>query len=221
VLNGLLSRPDWALALRVPLGVLPCGSGNGLAAALNCHAGLSPALGVSLLQNCSLLLCRGSAAPLDVLSVSLGSGARLWSVLAVAWGLVAEADVGSERLRRLGPARFLLAAAARLLVLSTHRARLAWLPALEGTDNGVERDTGMDRDTRVDRDTRTQLDNGRELEHMDNGMEKDTRMDKDTRTQLDNGMDTLALENVDNGLNWNNGTKRDTRTRLRARTELP
>ncbi|XP_051632049.1 LOW QUALITY PROTEIN: sphingosine kinase 2-like [Manacus candei] len=244
VLNGLLSRPDWALALRVPLGVLPCGSGNGLAAALNCHAGLPPALGVSLLQNCSLLLCRGWAAPLDVLSVSLGSGARLWSVLAVAWGLVAEADVGSERLRRLGPARFLLAAAARLLVLSTHRARLAWLPPQEGTDNGVGMDTGRDRDTptrlawlpaqegtdsgvgmdtRMDRDTPTQLAWLPAMEGMDNGVgmdtgrDRDTRMDRDTWTRLDNGMDLESRMDRDTRMDGDNrmDTGRDRDTRTR------
>lgn len=32
VINGLLQRPDWDKALKeLPLGVIPCGSGNGLA----------------------------------------------------------------------------------------------------------------------------------------------------------------------------------------------
>lgn len=32
VVNGLFQRPDWEKALReLPLGVIPCGSGNGLA----------------------------------------------------------------------------------------------------------------------------------------------------------------------------------------------
>ncbi|XP_050184119.1 LOW QUALITY PROTEIN: sphingosine kinase 2-like [Myiozetetes cayanensis] len=218
VVNGLLSRPDWALALRVPLGVLPCGSGNGLAAAVNCHAGLSPALGVSLLQNCSLLLCRGSAAPLDVLSVSLGSGPRLWSVLAVAWGLVAEADVGSERLRRLGPARFLLAAAARLLVLSARRARLAYLPALEGTENGMDRDNSASRDTQTRRGTGIDLPT---LEGMDNGMDRDNGASTDTQTRLDNSRDLPALEGTENGMDRDNGTGRDTQTWLDKGTDLP
>lgn len=39
VVNGLMDRPDWAAALRMPLGILPCGSGNALAAAINFHAG--------------------------------------------------------------------------------------------------------------------------------------------------------------------------------------
>lgn len=32
VINGLLERPDWKRALEeLPLGIIPCGSGNGLA----------------------------------------------------------------------------------------------------------------------------------------------------------------------------------------------
>uniref|UniRef100_A0A8D0FEU8 Sphingosine kinase 2 n=1 Tax=Strix occidentalis caurina TaxID=311401 RepID=A0A8D0FEU8_STROC len=130
VVNGLMDRPDWAAALRMPLGILPCGSGNALAAAINCHAGLAPALGLSLLQNCAVLLCRGTPSPLDLVSVTTASGTRVFSFLSVAWGLVADVDIESERLRRLGPARFALGAAARLLALHTYRGRLSYLPAV-------------------------------------------------------------------------------------------
>ncbi|KAF1411167.1 Sphingosine kinase 1, partial [Spheniscus humboldti] len=129
VVNGLMDRPDWAAALRMPLGILPCGSGNALAAAINFHAGLAPALGLSLLQNCAVLLCRGTPSPLDLVSVTTASGARVFSFLSVAWGLVADVDIESERLRRLGPARFALGTAARLLALHTYRGRLSYLPA--------------------------------------------------------------------------------------------
>ncbi|XP_074875275.1 sphingosine kinase 2 [Buteo buteo] len=130
VVNGLMDRPDWAAALRMPLGILPCGSGNALAAAINFHAGLAPALGLSLLQNCTVLLCRGTPSPLDLVSVTTASGARVFSFLSVAWGLVADVDIESERLRRLGPARFALGTAARLLALHTYRGRLSYLPAV-------------------------------------------------------------------------------------------
>ncbi|XP_052635483.1 LOW QUALITY PROTEIN: sphingosine kinase 2 [Harpia harpyja] len=130
VVNGLMDRPDWAAALRMPLGILPCGSGNALAAAINSHAGLAPALGLSLLQNCAVLLCRGTPSPLDLVSVTTASGARVFSFLSVAWGLVADVDIESERLRRLGPARFALGTAAALLALHTYRGRLSYLPAV-------------------------------------------------------------------------------------------
>lgn len=50
VLNGLLDRPDWEDAVRMPIGVLPCGSGNALAGAVNHHGGLSR---LSVLTCCS------------------------------------------------------------------------------------------------------------------------------------------------------------------------
>lgn len=91
---------------------------------------LAPALGLSLLQNCAVLLCRGTPSPLDLVSVTTASGTRVFSFLSVAWGLVADVDIESERLRRLGPARFALGTAARLLALHTYRGRLSYLPAV-------------------------------------------------------------------------------------------
>lgn len=39
VLNGLLDRPDWEEAVKTPVGILPCGSGNALAGAVNQRGG--------------------------------------------------------------------------------------------------------------------------------------------------------------------------------------
>lgn len=38
VINGLLSRPDWQEALKVPIGHLPCGSGNAFIANIILHS---------------------------------------------------------------------------------------------------------------------------------------------------------------------------------------
>ncbi|XP_068785280.1 sphingosine kinase 2 [Struthio camelus] len=131
VVNGLMARRDWAAALRTPLGILPCGSGNALAGAVNFHAGLPPALGVELLQNCAVLLCHGAPSPLDLVAVTTASGARCFSFLSVAWGFVSDVDVESERYRRVGAARFALGTALRLAALHTYRGRLSYLPAAE------------------------------------------------------------------------------------------
>ncbi|XP_006897391.1 PREDICTED: sphingosine kinase 2 [Elephantulus edwardii] len=129
VLNGLLARPDWEEAVKMPVGVLPCGSGNALAAVVNQHGGFEPALGLDLLLNCSLLLCRGGSHPLDLLSVTLASGSRCFSFLAVAWGFVSDVDIHSERFRALGSARFTLGTVLGLATLHTYRGRLSYLPA--------------------------------------------------------------------------------------------
>jgi len=34
VINGLMDRPDWELAIKKPIGALPGGSGNALACSL-------------------------------------------------------------------------------------------------------------------------------------------------------------------------------------------
>uniref|UniRef100_A0A671THK1 sphingosine kinase n=1 Tax=Sparus aurata TaxID=8175 RepID=A0A671THK1_SPAAU len=39
VINGLLDRPDWEEAIRTPLGILPGGSGNALAASVHHYSG--------------------------------------------------------------------------------------------------------------------------------------------------------------------------------------
>ncbi|XP_039104816.1 sphingosine kinase 2 isoform X4 [Hyaena hyaena] len=129
VLNGFLDRPDWEEAVKTPVGVLPCGSGNALAGAVNQHGGFEPALGVDLLLNCSLLLCRGGSRPLDLMSVTLASGSRCLSFLSVAWGFVSDVDIQSERFRALGSARFTLGTVLGLATLHTYRGRLSYLPA--------------------------------------------------------------------------------------------
>lgn len=87
------------------------------------------ALGLDLLLNCSLLLCRGGNCPLDLLSVTLASGSRCISFLSVAWGFVSDVDIQSERFRSLGSARFTLGAMLGLATLHTYRGRLSYLPA--------------------------------------------------------------------------------------------
>ncbi|XP_075392362.1 sphingosine kinase 2 isoform X1 [Tenrec ecaudatus] len=129
VLNGLLARPDWKEAVKKPVGILPCGSGNALAGAVNQHGGFASVIGLDLLLNCSLLLCRGGSRPLDLLSVTLASGSRCFSFLSVAWGFVSDVDIQTERFRALGSARFTLGTVLGLATLHTYRGRLSYLPA--------------------------------------------------------------------------------------------
>nr|XP_020859282.1 sphingosine kinase 2 [Phascolarctos cinereus] len=136
VVNGLLDRPDWEEAVKIPVGVLPCGSGNALAGAVNQHGGFEPAMGLDLLLNCSLLMCRGGGSPLDLLSVTLASGTRCFSFLSVAWGFVSDVDIQSERFRVLGPARFTLGTVLQLASLHVYPGRLSYLPASSPASNG-------------------------------------------------------------------------------------
>ncbi|KAJ7314017.1 hypothetical protein JRQ81_005895 [Phrynocephalus forsythii] len=129
VINGLMERPDWEEAIKMPLGILPCGSGNAVAAAINLNAGFEQTLGQELLTSCTLLLCHGAISPLDLVSVTTSSGSRSFSFLSVAWGFISDVDIESEKYRHMGSARFTLGTMVRLASLNTYRGRLSFLPA--------------------------------------------------------------------------------------------
>lgn len=82
-----------------------------------------------LLTNCTLLLCRRLLAPMNLLSLRTASGLRLFSVLSLAWGFIADVDLESEKFRRLGEMRFTLGTFLRLAALRVYQGTLAYLPA--------------------------------------------------------------------------------------------
>ncbi|XP_015267548.1 PREDICTED: sphingosine kinase 2 [Gekko japonicus] len=129
VINGLLERPDWEEAIKMPVGILPCGSGNALAGAINDCAGFEQVLGQELLTNCTLMLCHGAVTPMDLVSISTLSGSRSFSFLSVAWGFISDVDIESEKYRHMGAARFTVGTVVRLASLNTYRGRLSYLPA--------------------------------------------------------------------------------------------
>uniref|UniRef100_G1PCS0 Sphingosine kinase 1 n=1 Tax=Myotis lucifugus TaxID=59463 RepID=G1PCS0_MYOLU len=129
VVNGLMERPDWETAIRKPLCSLPAGSGNALAASVNHYAGYEQVTNEDLLNNCTLLLCRRRLAPMNLLSLRMESGLRVFSVLSLAWGFIADVDIESEKFRRLGEMRFTVGTLLRLAALRVYRGQLAYLPA--------------------------------------------------------------------------------------------
>lgn len=138
VINGLMERPDWEQAIKTPVGILPCGSGNALAGSINHNAGYDMCLREPLLLNCCFLLCRGGVRPMDVVSVTTSpppssnsrnaAPRRLFSFLSVAWGFVSDVDIESERYRGLGSARFTLGTLVRIASLRSYKGRLSYLP---------------------------------------------------------------------------------------------
>uniref|UniRef100_A0A672QIV4 sphingosine kinase n=1 Tax=Sinocyclocheilus grahami TaxID=75366 RepID=A0A672QIV4_SINGR len=120
VVNGLMERQDWEKAIQTPLGILPGGSGNALAASSNKN---------HLLTSCGFLLCKGLVSKLDLISIRLSSGARLFSFLSLAWGFVADVDIESEQFRQIGALRFILGTLLRLASLRIYQGKLAFLPA--------------------------------------------------------------------------------------------
>ncbi|XP_045064286.1 LOW QUALITY PROTEIN: sphingosine kinase 2 [Coregonus clupeaformis] len=138
VINGLMERPDWEVAIKIPVGILPCGSGNALAGSINHHAGYDMCLREPLLINCCFQLCRGGVKPMDFglcdnqprpfQNGHPGLPRRMFSFLSVAWGFVSDVDIESERYRGLGSARFTLGTLVRLASLRSYKGRLSYLP---------------------------------------------------------------------------------------------
>ncbi|KAM9482235.1 sphingosine kinase 1-like [Clarias gariepinus] len=135
VVNGLMEREDWEKAIRTPLGVLPGGSGNALAASIHCYSGSKPVFGEDLLVSCGFMLCKGLVSRLDLTSVCMASSQRLFSFLSLAWGFVADVDIESEKYRHIGAARFTMGTLVRLASLRVYKGRLAFLPAEESKSN--------------------------------------------------------------------------------------
>ncbi|XP_014673634.1 PREDICTED: sphingosine kinase 1-like [Priapulus caudatus] len=127
VYNGLMQRPDWQEAILMPVGVLPGGSGNALAASINWAARLPYKENFAF--HSALVVAQGSPTQMDLVALDLADGRRLYSFLAVAWGLVSDVDIESERWRPFGPMRFFLGFLARVVTLRTYRGRVSYLPA--------------------------------------------------------------------------------------------
>lgn len=66
---------------------------------------------------------------MNLLSLHTASGLRLFSVLSLSWGFVADVDLESEKYRRLGEIRFTVGTFFRLASLRIYQGQLAYLPA--------------------------------------------------------------------------------------------
>lgn len=133
VVNGIMERPDWRLiSSMLPLGIIPCGSGNGLAKTI-AHLYNEP-FEPKPIVHATLTCSTGCSAPMDIVRVELAPAGNvsnrkeLYSFLSVGWGLIADIDIESERLRALGPPRFTLWSVHRMLFMRTLKGKLSWLP---------------------------------------------------------------------------------------------
>ncbi|XP_076750008.1 sphingosine kinase 2 [Xylocopa sonorina] len=126
VVNGLFQRPDWEKVLReLPLGVIPCGSGNGLAKSI-AYAKQEPYDYNPLLIS-ALSVVKFKKVQMDLVRVETRNEI-LFSFLSVGWGLLADIDIESERLRAIGGQRFTVWTIARLIGLRTYKGKVSYLP---------------------------------------------------------------------------------------------
>merc|ERR1712136_374571 len=104
VINGLMERDDWEQAIKTPLGVVPGGSGNALAASI-VYASTGHISTENLLSDSLFEIARGLTRDMSLMHVQLREKS-FYSFLNIGWGFVADVDIESERYRFLGTARF-------------------------------------------------------------------------------------------------------------------
>lgn len=97
-LQGLFQRPDWPLK-TLPIGIIPGGTGNGLAKSLAYYnkENFTP------LQSCLNVIKGRTQGPkaMDVVKVTTGLGHTYYSFLSIGWGFTSDCDIDSECLRFL------------------------------------------------------------------------------------------------------------------------
>ncbi|KAJ2859559.1 Sphingosine kinase 1 [Coemansia aciculifera] len=128
ILNGFLRRSDWPKFKSLPLGAIPAGTGNGLAKSLDC---LWP-------EQAAVAVVKAQSRPLDIMSAALANGRTEYCFLSMTWGLIADIDIESERMRWAGPARLDLYGTIRLMSLRYYGGRLHYLPAIDHEPNNGE-----------------------------------------------------------------------------------
>ncbi|CAN8231139.1 unnamed protein product [Cochlearia groenlandica] len=123
VVNGLLERADWRTALKLPIGMVPAGSGNGMIKSLLEPVGL-PCCATSA----TISIIQGRTHSLDVATISQGA-TKFFSVLMIAWGLVADIDIESEKFRWMGNVRFDIYGFQRITCLRQYNGQILFTPA--------------------------------------------------------------------------------------------
>jgi len=127
VVNGLMQRDDWKSAVKVPIAIIPAGTGNALAASLGTFRDpLSAALNV----------IKGFTHPLDLWKIKQGDKTS-WAFLEVAWGILADVDIESEKFRWMGDARYTFGGVTGIMQLRQYKGRLCYLP-LESSDDSLK-----------------------------------------------------------------------------------
>lgn len=119
---GLMSRPDYETAIKLPLGIIPGGTGNGL-----CKTLLEQSQESYAPINAAFLIVKGKQQSFDLATVKQNNR-EYHSFLSLSWGLISDVDIGSEQLKFLGALRFDLYALLLLSALRTYKGKFSFIP---------------------------------------------------------------------------------------------
>jgi len=130
VINGLMKREDWEKAIKLPLGVIPAGTGNALASSLGAYG--DPLTAV-------LYIIKGFTRSLDLWRVDQRSEKpslnTIWSFLSICWGILSDVDIESERFRWMGDLRYTLGGLAGIMAFRKYKGKLWIMPGSKDYSN--------------------------------------------------------------------------------------
>eukprot|EP01080_Neovahlkampfia_damariscottae_P003706 gene3706-6595_t len=113
IVNGLMSRKDSEKVIKIPLGIIPCGSGNGLA----------KSMGFDTPEESALKIIHGNISSIDLFKVEQ-KDKTTYAFLIVAFGIVSDSDIESEWLRFLGGVRFALYVLYLLIIKRLYKMKI-------------------------------------------------------------------------------------------------
>ncbi|CAF1534967.1 unnamed protein product [Adineta steineri] len=129
VINGLMSRDDWQEALKLPIGHVPCGSGNAFITNIlrDSKQSVMDTMEKFVVQ-AAILTATHSVIPFDLAVIDTCDGQRLFSFLCIEWGIIADVDCESEKYRFLGETRFTVEAVKRILRPRVYNGYIDYIP---------------------------------------------------------------------------------------------
>lgn len=158
--NTIMSRPDWQQAMKIPIGIIPAGSGNGLAYTLIKQSGKDIRNQKEAIQLCCQQATQNETRSSDLVKLRYGNDVTIWSFLSIGWGLVANIDIDSEWLRRVGNFRFTIYGLIRSMTSVSYRGRLSFKLSESELDNLDLRSESNSNETMYDRQSAiTSVDN--------------------------------------------------------------
>jgi sphingosine kinase len=133
--NSIMTRQDWQQVIDIPVGVVPTGSGNGLAYTMINTSRLSVNCQTEAVKVCCEQIIHANRNPCDLVRLRYGKQ-TIWSFLSIGWGLLADIDIDSEWLRFIGEFRFTVYGLLRSMTSVAYKGLLSIkLPPLDSDDN--------------------------------------------------------------------------------------
>lgn len=126
VINAVMHHEHWQAAIKVPVGIIPSGSGNGLAYTLIRLKYPDSISKSDAIRVCCDAALQSNSCKTDLVKLSFGENSTIWSFLSIGWGLLADLDIDSEWLRRMGELRFTIYGLIRSFTSREYACRLSY-----------------------------------------------------------------------------------------------